>query len=212
MFIGFSFFTHAQDTSKTMKIAVQLNAGAIFLNFEQNDVAPINTGKYNHWNTELYIEENKLGIGLIIRHIGDIRSINDGLGYIRNPFFKPAVGNGKKWNQLVEGDFLGSYQDFYGFSFLLNKRLFMFNKKHRIDFGIGTQRRTGYLYYFAGYLSFWEIYRDEVTLDKHGLLSRLGYTYLLSKHFSVSTNIEYSRFKMKPADFWDFNVLLGVRF
>lgn len=153
MFIGFSFFTHAQDTSKVKKITMQVNVGALFLNFESNTYGTIQA-EYNTWNAEFYIEENKLGIGLLARYIPsrEFIFINLGKGYIKNPFFKPRVRTGKTIFTLQLGDLVEQYQDFSGFSFLLNKRL-LFSKRHRLDLGIGTQHRVGYLYYFAGYLS-----------------------------------------------------------
>jgi hypothetical protein len=205
VFVCFCFLAHAQDSQH--RISVGFKTGLIFLNFDQYIATPINPGKYNHWNLECNIEENKLGIGLLARYITDKR------GFVKNPFFKSLRPIDNKPFFFSVGDLVGGNQNYYDFSFLLTKRLFVINKKHRCDLGIGLQKRTGYLRYFVEYMGGgWEAATDDVQLDKHGLISRLGYTYLIDKHFSISTNVEYSRFKMQPAEFWDFNILGGVRF
>ncbi len=205
IFLCFCFKVNAQDTQH--KISAALKTGPIFLNFVQNLTSPINTGKYNYWNLEFSIEENKFGIGFTTRYITEQR------GFIKNPFFEPLVKTNRPIFSFTEGELVFRQQYFSGFTFFLNKRFFISKQNHRIDFGIGTQQRKGFLSYFIEYMGGgWEPVTRDIALDKYSIFTRLGYSYMISKHFSITTNIEYSRFKMKPSEFWDFNILAGVRF
>lgn len=193
---------NAQNTERM--VTVSLKAGPIFTSFPSTLGFGTRDERYNEWNLELGVEEKKLGLGLIVRYIA-------APGFMPNPIFRPSPYPSFNRATVQVGDLIFRRQKFENFSFLCNKKILLHKNKHRFDGALGVQLREGGVSYFSHFY-FFELHTTGKYLDKYGLISRLGYTYLISKHFSVSTNIEYSRFKMKPADFWDFNVLLGVRF
>ncbi len=203
LLINCYFSINAQN--KLHPFSVSFKVGPIFSSYESNSWLSTNLETKNRWNIELGVEENKFGFGINARYITQ-------RGFIRNPLpqKKPIQIVNDRFN-LQLGDRLGHLQYISKFSFFINKRAFVLNKKNKVDFAVGTQMRQGWTIYFNHNFG-WETWTDDIPIDKYGLLLRLGYTYMISKHFSITTNIEYSRFKMKPADFWDFNVLAGVRF
>ncbi len=199
-------WAEAQNTGKL--ISASFKVGPIFLGRAADLDYSISNEQYNKWNIDLTIEENKFGFGLTARYI----SGNITRTAIPNPLFKPLLSFNRR--TLKMGDIVGRQQNFSNWSFLLNKRIFMTKNKHRFDVSIGTQLRQGSTEYFLEFnpFNFWEINTTGEFLDKYGFLSRVGYTYMLGKHISLTTNIEYSKFKKDPSDFFDFNVLVGVRF
>ncbi len=203
LFFILSFTTNAQ--SLWQKMSIHFRAGAIFANYENNYVRsyynPYRLDTHNHWNLELSIEDKKYGLGLTTRYITSIR------GFIKNPIYGKAVSV----QNIQIGELSSIGQDLSGFTFFINKRLLFLGNKHRIDFGLGTQKREGASYYFRGAWC-WECFPDSKPLDKQGVFSRLGYTYLINKHFSVSTNFEYTRFEKRPTDLFFVDILAGVRF
>ncbi len=199
-----SFTTNAQNMWQ--KMTVSFRAGAIFPSYEKFYIHYPASGyrldTRNHWNMEFSIEDDKLGLGMTIRYIMFIP------GFIKNPIYNSVTSH----QNINVGELWGISQDLSGFTFFVNKELFLLGKKHRIDFGLGTQRRKGEQY-FKHEPYYWERYFDgSQPLDKHGLFSRLSYAYLINKHFSVSTNIEYARFKKRPTDLFFVNILAGIRF
>ncbi len=199
--LSLSFSANAQNIWQ--KMTVNFRAGAIFSSYENNNARyynPYRLDTHNHWSLELGVEENKFGLGLTARYITYIR------GFIENPIYRKT----SLPQNIKIGDLAGIGQDLSGFTFFANKRIILFGKKHRLDFGIGTQKREGASYYKRE--PCWECFPDSKPLDKHSLFSRLGYSYLISKHFNISTNIEYSRFKKRPTDVVNINILAGVRF
>lgn len=191
----------AQNTGRL--IAVSLKAGPIFLGRAADIGFSLSNEEYNKWNIELSIEENKWGIGLTARYItGNITRYA-----IPNPFFQPL----RSINRLQVGDIVRRSQNFSDYSFMINKKLAQIADKHRFDIAVGTQLRKGNVQYFQEIFG-WEIITMDEYLDKYGFISRLGYTYMISKHVSLSTNVEHTKFKKEPSDFFDFNVLVGVRF
>lgn len=198
------FFAEAQNTGKLMSVSVKV--GPIFIGRAANVGANLSSDeKYIKWNVDFTIEENKFGFGLTARYITNNVTKN----IIANPFFKPLIQINRQ--TLAVGDIVRRAENYSNWSFLLNKRILIFNNKHRIGLSVGTQLRSGGISYFQDFFG-WEIRVTDEYLDKYGLLSRLGYTYMLSKHLSLTTNVEYAKFKKDPSDFFDFNVLFGVRF
>ena len=102
----------------------------------------------------------------------------------------------------------GIVQNLSHFTFFANKRLLLINK-NRLDFGLGTQIRTGNYWNYGGIQQ--DVIPEGEKLDKFGLFARFGYSYLINKHFSVSTNIEYARFQKRPNDLFFVNILAGIR-
>ena len=197
-------WAEAQKTGRL--ISASFKVGPIFISRPPDVDFGIHGEQYHKCNVELNIEENKFGIGLTARYIANKIIENYG---IRNPFFQPP----KQINRatLQVGDIVYRTQNLSNFSFMLNKRLLLVKNKHRIDFALGTQFRNGSVGYFQEFFG-WEILTDEEYLDKYGFMSRLGYTYMMSNHISLSTNVEYAKFRKEPSDFFDFNVLVGIRF
>jgi hypothetical protein len=202
------FTSNAQNIWQ--KMTVNFRAGVIFANYDESYAypkiyIPYSTDTYNHWNIELGVEENKYGFGLNARYITKIR------GFIKNPIAQAPI----LLQNIQRGDLSSINQELTGFTFFASKRLFLLGKKHRLDVGLGTQKRKGDAYYFlergGGGWEFYNVY-DIVPIDKYGLFSRIGYTYLISKHFSISTNVEYSRFQKRPTDLFFVDILAGVRF
>lgn len=194
----------AQNAGRLISASVKF--GILFPKYETTQSADY-LKYYNNWNTELSIEDNKFGWGVIVRYISSKN------GVIKNPLFTNSEYIPYP-NILVPtpfGKLVGKYQNYSNYSFLVNKKLFLIKNKHRFDVAIGFQLRDATLYYFNHHFG-WETYLDEVRLDKYGLISRLGYTYMIHKHIGLTTNVEYSKFKKDPSVFFDFNVLVGVRF
>ncbi len=188
------------------KMSVGFRAGAIFANYDNDYETKIARYRYdsrNHWHFEMSVEDKKFGIGINARIITEIR------GFIKNPIAQTPIYIDRQNLQI--GDLLSVGQNLAGFTFFVNKRILLLGEKHRFDFGVGTQKRIGQSSYYVG-KCFWECSSDTKPLDKHGLFTRLGYSYLINKHFSVSTNIEYARFQKRPTDLFFVNVLAGVRF
>lgn len=187
------------------KMTVSFRAGAIFSSYEKFYIHHPSRGyrldTRNHWNLELSVEDDKLGLGLTARYIMLIP------GFIKNPIY----GHATSAQNIKVGELWGISQNLSGFTFFANKRLFLLGKKHRIDFGLGTQSRKGEQY-FKHEPCLDCFFKGSKPLDKHGLFSRLGYSYLINKHFSVSTNVEYTRFQKRPTDLFFVDILAGVRF
>lgn len=200
-----SFYSMVEAQNVEKKVSFSLKAGVMFTSFQPSNFGRRkNEERYNKWNIELGLENKRLGIGGAIRYMTL-------LGLIPNPLYKAPKYPAFDINTVKTGDLIYIAQKYEDFSFLLNKRVGLIGNKHRFDYSLGIQLRSGTLYFFSHYFGP-ELHTTYQELDKYGIISRIGYTYLISKHFSVSTNVEYSRFKMKPADFWDFNVLAGFRF
>lgn len=196
-------FAEAQNTGRLISASVKV--GPIFLGRVSDVDYSISNEQYNKWNIDLTIEENKFGFGLTARYI----TSNITRTAIPNPLVKPLLSFDRQ--TLEVGDIVRKVADYSNWSFLVNKRILIAKNRHRLDFCLGTQFRRGSIEYFQDIFG-WEIRTTGEYLDKYGFLSRFGYTYMLGKHISLTTNVEYAKFKKDPSEFFDFNVLVGVRF